>query len=159
MAALVLDDLDDYSRFAVPLILARFPGWERFGVVRPRPDGAGGTVEFHVPCPLPGVEAGLYVSTADAELTVGFHTHHTHFTDYDVPASPDQVAAGLGYAAAFLEDRVGVVSWYTGARLVGTTSCELPVSGPVPRMFARLAVTRGTVRSWSGRFDRDEPAG
>jgi hypothetical protein len=52
---------------------------------------------------------------------------------------------------------LGVVSWYQGERLVGTTSCKLPVSGPLPRMFTQFPVTRGTLRSWSGRFDRDEP--
>jgi hypothetical protein len=157
MAGLLAGELDAYTRFALPLILARFPEWEPFGVVQPRPDGVGGTVEFNVPCPNPGAEMGLWVSTADEELSVGFHTHHGHFTDYDTRLNPDQVEAGLEQAAEYVEDRRGVVSWYQAERLAGTTSCELPLAGPLPRMFSQLPVTRGTLRSWSGRFDRDEP--
>lgn len=97
------------------------------------------------------------MSTADEELSVGFHTHHTHFTDYELRLNPETVAAELDNAAAYLEDRCGVVSWYQEERVVGTTSCELPLSGCLPQMFAQLALTRGTLRSWSGRFDRDEP--
>ena len=156
MAGVRVTDLDAYSRFAVPLILARFPHWEPLAVVTAGPDGAGGTVEFRVPCPSPAVETGLWVSTADEELTLGFHTHHGHFTNYDGRLNPELVAAGLDQAAAYLEDRRGVVSWYEGQRIAGTTSVELPVAGPLPPMFARLPVTRGTLRSWSGRDDRDE---
>jgi hypothetical protein len=158
MTGLLANNLDAYSRFALPLILARFPEWEPFGVVQLRPDGAGGTVEFNVPCPSPAAEMGLWISTAVEEMSVGFHTHHCHFTDYDIRLNPEQVKAGLDHAAAYLEDRCGVVSWYQGQRLVGTTSCKLPLSGPVPRMFSQLPVTRSTLRSWSGRFDRDEPS-
>ena len=157
MAGLPANDLDDYTRFALPLILARFPTWEPFGTIQPPADGEGGTVEFNVPCPNPAAEIGLWVSTADQELTVGFHTHHDHFTDFETSLNPEPVEAGLDQAAAYLEDRRGAVSWYQGGRLVGTTSCDLPLAGPLPRMFSQFRVTRGTLRSWSGRFDRDEP--
>jgi hypothetical protein len=159
MAELLANDLDSFSRFALPLILARFPEWKSFGVVQPRPDGGGATVEFNVPCPNPAAEMGLWVSTADEELSVGFHTHHSHFTDYETRLNPEVVEAGLEQAAVYLEDRCGVVSWYQKEQLVGTTSCELPLSGPLPRMFSQFPVSRGTLRSWSGRFDREEPSG
>jgi hypothetical protein len=157
MAELLANELDVYTRFALSLILARFPEWEGYAVVQARPDGLGGTVEFNIPCPNPMAEMGLWVSTAEEELSIGFHTHHSHFTDYDTRLNPEQVEAGLDHAVAFLEDRCGVVSWYHGDQLIVTTSCELPLAGSLPRMFSQLAVTRGTLRSWSGRFDRDEP--
>ena len=91
----------------------------------------------------------LWVSTAGEELSVGFHTHHDHFTDYKILLNPEQVKAGLDQAAAYLEDRCGAVSWYQGERLVGTTNCSLPLSGPLPRMFSQFPVTRGTLRSGS----------
>jgi hypothetical protein len=155
-APLVIEH-DAYTRFALRLILARFPEWEPYCVASPRQDGAGSTVEFIVPCPNPAVESGLYVSTAADELTIGFHTDHGHFTDFDSPLNRDRIEQGLNQAAAYLEDRLGAVSWYQGERLLGTTSCELPLDGPLPPMFATYPVTHGTLRSWSGRFDRDEP--
>ncbi len=157
MAGLLASNLDAYSRFAVPLILARFPDWEPFAVVQERPDGAGGTVEFNVPCPSPAAEMGLWISTDQEELSVGFHTDHSHFTDYESRLNPEVIGVGIDQAAAYFEDRSGVVSWYQGVQLKGTTSTALPHPGPLPRIFSRLPLTHATLRSWSGRFDRDEP--
>jgi hypothetical protein len=166
MSHLMANDLDDYTRFALPLILSRFPHWEAFATLQTRPDGAGQTVEFTIPCPSPAVEHGLFVSTADEELTVGFHTHHHHFTDYETRRNRETIEAGLGYCAAIVEDRVGVLSYYHAGEFAGSRSAELPHSGPLPGLldgmgsFADLAgplsaCDRVTLRSWSGRFDRD----
>jgi len=157
MFAFAMTDLDEYSRIALPRILARFPEWETLAVLVPRDFGAGASVEFNIPCPSPAVESGLWLSTADDELTVGFHTHHCHFTDYETRLNSAQIDAGADHAAALLGDLCGVVSWYEGDRVVGTVSCDLPLCGPLPRLFADLPVSRGTLRSWSGRFDREEP--
>ena len=128
MAGLRQSDLDAYSRLAVPLILAEVP---RLGsvrpTVRPRLDGAGGEVEFNVPCPSPAAERGLWVSTADEELMVGLHTHHSHFTDYHERTHVRQIEAGVTYAADIIAERVGVVSWYRGGRFAGSNVVELAV--------------------------------
>ncbi len=169
MAALLENDLDGYSRFSVPLILARFPDWEPLARVMPRPDGAGGTVEFAVPCPSAAVESGLRISTADEELSVGFHTHHTHFAEHDHRASAEKIQAGLDHAADILSERLGVVSWYCGDALAGSRMVALPHAAPLPGLLDDVRATalagiveecdRVTLRSWSGRFDRDEARG
>jgi hypothetical protein len=147
MAGLLASDLDTYSRFALPLILVRFPEWDSFGVVQPRPDGAGGTVEFNVPCPNPAAQAGLWVSTADEELTVGFHTHHGHFTGYDTRLNPAQVEAALEYAAAIVGDRVGVVSYYRGAGSPGRGRSSCRARGRCPG----CSTGWGRCRGWPAR--------
>src|SRR5262245_22833943 len=114
MVRLMESDLDAYSHVAVPMILARFPDWEPFAKLSPRVDGAGSTVEFNIPCPSPAAECGMWVSTTDEELSVGFHTHHEHFTDYGNRLNAKQIEAGIQQAANFIEERVGVVSWYRG---------------------------------------------
>lgn len=167
VTGLMASDLDEYSRLALPLILARFPAWEQFAKLSPRPDGAGNVVDFDVPCPSPAAESGLWVSTADAELSVGFHTHHNHFTDYENRFNKRQIEAGLQHAADIVEERVGVVSWYCSGGFVGSCSVELPHEGPLPRLLDGLGIRgelagifpdcgQATLRSWLGRFDRDE---
>jgi hypothetical protein len=170
VARLSLADLDEYSRFVVPMVLARFPAWEDFAAVVQRPDGNGGTVDFNVPCPSPAAESGLWVSTADEELSVGFHTHHGHFTDYESRLNVAPIEAGLRHAADIVEERLGVVSWYRGGALVGSRSVGLPHEGPLPGLLDGLGIggefagissgcDRVTLRSWLGRFDRGEARG
>lgn len=159
MTPLPAGELDPYSRHVVPLLLARFPGWEPFATLTPRPDGAGCVAEFNVPCPSAAAESGLWVSTADEELSVGFHTHHSHFTDYDERLNPEVLEAGMGHAADLLAERIGVVSWYRDGDLVGTTYVGLPHPDPLWESAFGGAVSGGdrmTLRSWFGRFDRDE---
>jgi hypothetical protein len=164
---LTASDLDDYARLAVPLILARFPDWEQHAKLTRRPDGAGSVVDFNIPCPSAAAESGLWISTADEELTVGFHTHHNHFTDYDDLNNTCQIKAGLQHAADIIEECVGVVSWYRGGQFAGSRTVELPHEGPLPGLFDGLGIgaelvgnfsdcSRATLRSWLGHFDRDE---
>jgi hypothetical protein len=164
MQRLLECDLDDYSRLAVPIILARFPDWETFATVEPSPDGAGSVVEFNVPCPSPSAEHGLWVSTADEELSVGFHTYHCHFTDFSDRSDVARIEEGVAHAAHIVAERVGVVTWYRDGEWAGSSCVELPFPGPLrglrsggdplPDGFA--GCEWATLRSWLGRFDRDE---
>jgi hypothetical protein len=119
MAVLRDADLDAYSRIAVPMILSRFPDWESLATLTPRPDGAGSTVDFNIPCPSPAAEYGLWISTADEEFSVGFHTHHNHFTDYEIRLNVAQIEAGIQHALDTIAERVGVVSWYRAGAFTG----------------------------------------
>jgi hypothetical protein len=168
MGALREAELDAYSRIAVRLILARFPDWEPLATLLPRPDGAGNTVEFTIPCQSQAAEYGLWVSTADEELTVGFHTHHNHFTDYENPLNEETIHAGIQHAAEILNERAGIVSWYSDGAFTGSRSVRLPHAGPLPGLLSDLGRTeaelaeilpdcdRATLRSWLGLYDREE---
>jgi len=153
-------DLDAYSRLAVSAVLARFPEWEGFARLTPRPDGAGSVVEFDVPCPSPAAAYGLLLSTAGAELTVGFHTHHDHYTNYDNPLDPGPIEDGVRRAADYVGERVGVACWYRGATCVGSMAVALPLEGPLHGLEPVFrACDRATLLSWRGRFDREERRG
>ena len=171
MKAIPVSDLDTYSRLALPMILAKFPDWEQFAVLAPRTDGAGSTVDFNLPCPSVAADHGLWVSTAGEELTVGFHTHHNHFTDYEeARLNPVQIEAGLDHIRDSLCERIGVVSWYRDSAFAASQTIALPYLDPLPRPLAGLGLGakaddmfagchRATLRSWRGRFDRDEDHG
>jgi hypothetical protein len=152
MAPILNESLDAYSRFAVPLILAAFPDWERHATIQPDDDGLGG-VGFCVPCPNPNVESGLYVSTCGDELTVGFDMHHEHYTDYENPCNPAVIADGIECARACLKDRRVAVSWGDENRWWGSSSTEAPGGGCIGQWS--LTATRFRFRSWTGRHDRD----
>lgn len=147
------EQLDEYSRFAVGRILDRFPAWREHMVFR-RPDGYGHAfADFTLSCPSPAIEHGLCVSTADEEITVGLHTHHSHFTDYDNRSNPEHISDALDYVQELLDERTAIISWYTGDRFAGSTSQEVADERPVSSLL--LGVTRTTLRSWRGTYDRD----
>ena len=166
MRPMLMEELDDYSRVVTPLILAKFPDWESLAELSPPSAGERRYVTFSIPCPSRAVEHGLWVSTADGELTVGFHTHHVHFNDYSGGSGPVQIKAGLEYVSDLLGERLGVLSVYRVGRLAGSISLPLPSWGRLTELFsgtpesltAELFVRceRFTVRGWTGRFDRDE---
>ncbi len=148
-------------------ILARFPEWEQFAKVSSCSDGADDVVEFDVPCPSLATESGLRVFTENKELTVAFHTHHRHFTDYEDPTDRYQIDAGLEYAASILEERIGVLSYYSGGKFSGSRSVDLAPPKALPKLYEGMGLIgklegffrdweRVTLRSWTGRFDRDE---
>jgi hypothetical protein len=153
MARLLDENLDEYTRVAVPLILAVFPDWEQNATVRPVEDGSGGTVGFNVPCPNPNVEMGLFVGTECKELTVGFDMDHRHYTDYETPCNAELIADGIKYAKEYLEDRRVTVSWYDGERWCGSSSVEAPGAGYIGQ-WSQTA-NRFRFRSWTGKYDRE----
>jgi len=146
--------LDDYSAFALPRILERFPEWKDCLHFRAaRPSGLHFVV-IEIDAPLQSVEQGLYVGTEDAELTVGFHTYHCHFTDWNDAKDRATLEAGLDFASNLLSEKVGVATNYRDDQWAGGTWIDLPHPGPLP-LVAQNA-TRITLRSWRGTFDRDE---
>ena len=152
-----LEQLDDYSRFAVGLILERFPAWREQMVFR-RPDGyEHAYADFALVSPSPAIEHGLWVSTAAEEITVGLHTHHSHFTDYDNRSNPAHISDALDHVQELLDERTAIVSWYFGDRFAGSTSQDVAAERPTCSLLSR--VTRTTLRSWRGTYDRDAEAG
>lgn len=172
MPGLLESELDAYSRLTVSLILARLPEWEPLAVLSPSDYGSGHVVEFNVPCPSSAVERGLWVSTMDEQLTVGFHTHHDHFRNYGDESDDEHVARALQHVADIVEGRAGVVSWYADGQLTISYSVWLPCPqfesrgwityhnpvGVLRTVRNRILRQRRpvTLRSWSGELDRDE---
>lgn len=144
-----MKNLDSYSEFAVGIILWRFPQWAEYA--KPTKEGA---VEFEIPCPSTAVDSGLWISPENNKLTVGFHTDHCHFTDYESPQNLSVIHQGLDFVVEILKDRRGILSWYHGDQLVHTTTIQLPHSGPLPCLLSNCP--RSTLRCWSGKFDKDE---
>ena len=102
-------------------------------------------MEFEIPCPSTAVDSGLWISTENNELTVGFHTDHCHFTDYECPQNLAVIHQGLDFVVEILKDRRGILSWYHGDQLVHTTTIQLPHSGPLPCLLSNCTRVRCVV--------------
>ncbi|MGH7997972.1 MAG: hypothetical protein ACREPR_00680 [Brasilonema sp.] len=112
MKNLPIEQLDEYSRFAVNHILKRFPEWENHLSVD-QPEGYEKPYAvFELPCPSLTVEQGLWVATFDMEITVGFHTDHTHFNDFDNVLNVEPINNAVEYIDEIISKRIAVVSSY-----------------------------------------------
>lgn len=109
--------------------------------------------EFELAAPSPAIEHGLWVSTANQELTVGIHTHHSHFTGYDDCFDPDPIYQALDYIQELLDEHRLIASWYVGDRFVGSTSYL--ITDGYPSLLSFESITRTTIRSWRGTHDND----
>ena len=148
------DQLDDYSRFALTRILDRFPDWKDRVRYELATSEAHQCVVIEIDAPSSTAESGLFVGTDQDELTVGFHTYHCHFTNYDDPQNSQSLDAGLDFASNLLNERCGVVTSYVGNKWAGSVWISLP--HPEALTPVSPATTRMTLRSWRGTFDRDE---
>jgi hypothetical protein len=147
-----LRQLDEYSQVAAQRILERFPDW-RTRIVLRRPNGYDHAfADFELPCPSPAIEHGLWVSTADEEITVGLHTYHTHFTNYNEGFDAQHIDDALDHVQELLDERTVIVSWYSGERFAGSSSVDAAVAEAAPSFIS--GVTRTTRRSWRGTYDQ-----
>lgn len=150
----VLDPFDEYSRFAVSRILARFPSWREYMLHR-RPAGyAYAYADFELKSRSPATEQSLWVSTADYEITVGLHTHHSHFTHDEDRFNPAHIDAALDHVQDLLDERTVIVSGYVGDRFTGSTYRDVSAARQSSSLI--VDVTRITLRSWLGTYDRDD---
>ncbi len=149
-------DLDLASRSIGKRTLARFPTWARYAHVKRAEGKEKSHLEFIIPCPNPVVEQDLMLSTEQHQLTLYFDTSHEHFENDDEWPTIDWIGDGLDLAAAILAEEVGCVTCHGRDRIYADFFAPLPLASPIDIPFKNTPVTRVTLRSWTGRFDRDE---
>ena len=130
-------------------VLNIFPKWRALLRTGTADDGTPFEV-LEGPAP-PGSDAaaGLFVSTADGEITVGFDVYHSHFDDW----SGDDGALDL--IQRIVMERVAIVSWWSGGRWCGSDALDAGEQPGMPSWAATQGVDRIRVRSWRGALNAD----
>lgn len=136
-------------RYELNPVLDLFPKWRAHLRIGTADDGSTFEV-LEVPAPV-GSDAvsGLFVSTADGEITVGFDVHHSQFDGWAGDAG------ALAFIREVVTEHVAVVSWWSGERWCGSAPLEAGRRPEVPSWAAAVAVDRIRVRSWRGALNAD----
>jgi len=130
-------------------VLNIFPKWRALLRTGTADDGTPFEV-LEVPAPLGSdAAAGLLVSTANGEITVGFDVYHSHFEDWAGEAG------ALDLIQKIVMERVAVVSWWSGGRWCGSSSLDADAQPGMPSWAASQGVDRIRVRSWRGALNAD----
>jgi hypothetical protein len=149
-------ELDPFSLSVGKRLLERFPTWAKYGRVQRVDSRDNSHLEFVIPCPNPAVERNLTLSTEQSELTVYFHTTHEHFENNVEHPDVDWISEGIDLAARILADEAGCVTCYGKNRVYADFLAPLPLASPIDIPFKTTPVTLVTLRSWRGKYDRDE---
>ena len=149
-----LERLNDHSRQFATQLFRKWPEWVRYAKFDPYEDFEKEALLVEVPSPVEGGEHGLFITTSEWEISVGFgESFHTRFGVSGEPADGDFFAEALQFITDFLEEQVVLATAYQDREWLGAWKIDLRRES-----LDDLDVEPGVevqVRSWRGTHDRN----
>ena len=150
-----LTRLNAHSRHFATLLFRQWPEWIRHARFDPYEDFEKEALLVEVPRPAGGGRHGLFITTSEWEVSVGFgESFHTRFGAGGEDGG-DFYAAALAFIRDFVDERVVVATARQGDEWLGAWGIDTRRGDP-----ADLPVEDGVrveIRSWRGTRDRDLP--
>ena len=115
---------------------------------------AAGAYQIEVESPNENASAPLWISTADEEITVGFDAYHSHFETWHFESEDMAFREALALARDIVAEKLLVASWWNGEKWSGSQLIEL--GDEVKRSDRTPADACLRIRSWTGKYDREE---
>ena len=144
--------LNEFSRNFASALFEAHPSWRERAQINPNSEQPG-VLLVTVPAPPPLDENGLWVTTDEGEITVGFDAFHWHFGAYQMPA-PELHSEALAFTSDILEER-----WVVGVLMTGDRWRASKVLRPGSRFVVPEDHT-GYLISWRGTYNlKDVPPG
>ena len=149
-----LERLNDHSRQFATLLFRRWPEWIRYARFDPYEDFEKEALLVEVPRPVDGSGHGLFITTSEWEISVGFgESFHTRFGVSGEPTEGDFFAEALQFIEDFLEEKLVLATAYQDREWLGAWKVDLR-----SETLDELEVEPGVevqVRSWRGTHDRN----
>jgi hypothetical protein len=149
-----LERLNDHSRQFATLLFRRWPEWIRYARFDPYEDFEKEALLVEVPRPVDGSGHGLFITTSEWEISVGFgESFHTRFGTSGEKSSGDFYGDALEFIAGFVEERLAVAIAYQEKEWLGAWKVDLAAEA-----IEDIEVNPGEtikIRSWRGTHDRE----
>jgi hypothetical protein len=146
--------LNDHSRQFATQLFKRWPEWIQHARFDPYEDFEKEALLVEVPRPVDGSRHGLFITTSEWEISVGFgENFHTRFGTSGEPTTGDFYADALQFISDWVEERVVVAIAYQEMEWLGSWKIEL-----ARESLDEVEVGPGElvkIRSWLGTHDRD----
>jgi hypothetical protein len=153
-----LAKLNDHSRQFAHLLFRQWPEWLSFARFDPFEDFEKEALLVEVPLPADGSRHGLFITTSEWEVSVGFgESFHTRFGADSGPQDEDFYQAALTFIRDFVAEDVVVATASQDGEWLGAWKIDRrreDLDDVVVDEGAALAI-----RSWLGTYDRDLPTG
>lgn len=150
----ILDELNPYGRRVATQLFRHFPDWSAFARIDPHPNADAGALLVEISASSPNIRNGLHISTDGDELTIGLHTHHCHFADYDQHGTDEHIEDGIEYIKQLIQEDYVIHSWYCNGEFCGSLTSTAGNVGNPGRFVGN--VDKITCRSWAGTHDADD---
>ena len=153
-----LERLNDHSRQFATQLFRRWPEWLQYARFDPYEDFEKEALLVEVPRPVDGSDHGLFITTSEWEVSVGFgENFHTRFGTSGEPSADDFYEEALKFLTDFVAERLVVAIAYQDKEWLGSWKIDLDKES-----LEEVEVGPGEtvkIRSWLGNFDRElQPA-
>lgn len=149
-----LDRLNDHSRQFAHRVFRQWPEWLKHARFDPYEDFEKEALLIEVPRPHDGSRNGLFITTSEWEISVGFgENFHTRFGVSGEPATPDFYNDAIAFLQDFIDEKVVVATAYQDKEWLGAWKIDLREE-KLEDVNVEEDVTL-KIRSWLGTYDRD----
>jgi hypothetical protein len=150
----ILNELNPYGRRVATQLFRHFPDWSTFARIDPHPNADSGALLVEISANSPNIRNRLRISTDGDELTIGLHTHHCHFADYDQRGTDEHIEDGIEYIKQLIQEDYVIHSWYCNGQFWGSVTGTADNVGDPGKFVGN--VDKITCRSWAGTHDSDD---
>ena len=146
--------LNDHSRAFAQRLFREFPGWLCHARYDPYEEFEKEALLVEVPRPAGDGRNGLFITTSEWEVAVGFgENFHTRFGVGDADGGDDFQQRAVAFIRDFVEERLVLITACEGETWLGAWTVAVGPDGLPPQEREDGVVLR--VRSWKGTWDRD----
>jgi len=146
--------LNDHSRVFAQHLFREFPDWLRYARFDPYEEFEKEALLVEVPRPAVDGKNGLFITTSEWEVSVGFgENFHTRFGVSGQDQADDFHGRALCFIRDFVEEKLALVTAFEDDQWLGAWTVRITDEG-VPEQEREDGVVL-RVRSWKGTWDRD----
>ncbi len=147
-----LDRLNAHSRLFADLLFQQFPQWLQYARFDPYEDFEKEALLVEIPCPADGSSHGLYITTSEWEVSVGFgDSFHTRFGTSGDSVEKSFYDEALVFIADFVTEKIVLATASENGEWLGGWKLDLR-----DNEISSIKVEAGEkviVQSWLGTHD------
>ena len=149
-----LERLNDHSRQFAKLLFKEWPAWIQYSRFDPYEDFEKEALLVEVPRPVDGSSHGLYITTSEWEVSVGFgENFHTRFGTSGENASADFYHQAIEFIRCFVNGDFVLATAYQDKEWLGAWKIDLREESLEDIDIEQGVMVR--IRSWDGGADCD----
>lgn len=149
-----LERLNDHSRQFAKLLFKQWPGWVQYSRFDPYEDFEKEALLVEVPRPVDGSSHGLYITTSEWEVAVGFgENFHTRFGAADTKGQDSFYHQAIAFIRGFVEGDLVLATAYQDKEWLGAWKIDLREESLKDIEIDEGVLVR--IRSWDGGTDCD----